>query len=191
MAAEPRILCLCCDLSDGSPGSGVSDGMFRKPSEGQSLISYLSEQDFGSCADLEKVSKRASRRGVKGTSALFRSILFRGPQENAHFSISESLIAAIELMKYNLQHQEEEGDSDSEIQQLKQKIRLRRQQIRRSRMLPPATSQHSEAAFKQEIGYKLSENKRLFFQLPTLSCSLSVLFFGDILCFSLSSPLHG
>lgn len=29
--------------------------MFRKPSEGQSLISYLSEQDFGSCADLEKV----------------------------------------------------------------------------------------------------------------------------------------
>uniref|UniRef100_A0A674MAF4 Rubicon autophagy regulator n=1 Tax=Takifugu rubripes TaxID=31033 RepID=A0A674MAF4_TAKRU len=102
----------------GSPSSGVSDGMFRKPSEGQSLISYLSEQDFGSCADLEK--------------------------ENAHFSISESLIAAIELMKYNLRHQEEgeeEGDSDSEIQQLKQKIRLRRQQIRRSRMLPSATSQ--------------------------------------------------
>lgn len=29
--------------------------MFRRPSEGQSLISYLSEQDFGSCADLEKV----------------------------------------------------------------------------------------------------------------------------------------
>ncbi|XP_056893202.1 run domain Beclin-1-interacting and cysteine-rich domain-containing protein isoform X2 [Takifugu flavidus] len=104
--------------SYGSPSSGVSDGMFRKPSKGQSLISYLSEQDFGSCADLEK--------------------------ENAHFSISESLIAAIELMKYNLRHQEEgeeEGDSDSEIQQLKQKIRLRRQQIRRSRMLPSATSQ--------------------------------------------------
>uniref|UniRef100_A0A3Q4B2E7 RUN domain-containing protein n=1 Tax=Mola mola TaxID=94237 RepID=A0A3Q4B2E7_MOLML len=91
--------------------SDVPDGMFRKPSEGQSLISYLSEQDFGSCADLEK--------------------------ENAHFSISESLIAAIELMKYNLRRQEEEGeeegDSDCEIQQLKQKIRLRRQQIRRSR----------------------------------------------------------
>lgn len=29
--------------------------MFRRPSQGQSLISYLSEQDFGSCADLEKV----------------------------------------------------------------------------------------------------------------------------------------
>lgn len=42
--------------SDGSKYSNVPDGMFRKPSEGQSLISYLSEQDFGSCADLEKVS---------------------------------------------------------------------------------------------------------------------------------------
>ncbi|XP_010734935.3 run domain Beclin-1-interacting and cysteine-rich domain-containing protein isoform X1 [Larimichthys crocea] len=106
--------------SHGSQHSGVPDGMFRKPSEGQSLISYLSEQDFGSCADLEK--------------------------ENAHFSISESLIAAIELMKYNLRRQEEEGeeegDSDCEIQQLKQKIRLRRQQIRRSRLPPCATSQH-------------------------------------------------
>lgn len=54
-------------------------------------------------------------------------------------------------MKYNLRHQEEEGeeegDSDSEIQQLKQKIRLRRQQIRRSRMLPSTTLQRSEAAF--------------------------------------------
>lgn len=42
-------------FSDGSRYGGASDGLFRKPSEGQSLISYLSEQDFGSCADLEKV----------------------------------------------------------------------------------------------------------------------------------------
>ncbi|CAN9500906.1 unnamed protein product [Ophioblennius macclurei] len=106
--------------SHGSQYSSVPDGMFRKPQEGQSLISYLSEQDFGSCADLEK--------------------------ENAHFSISESLIAAIELMKYNLRRQEEEGeedgDSDCEIQQLKQKIRLRRQQIRRSRQPPCSSYQH-------------------------------------------------
>ncbi|XP_074492291.1 run domain Beclin-1-interacting and cysteine-rich domain-containing protein isoform X2 [Sebastes fasciatus] len=105
--------------SHGSQYNSIPDGMFRKPSEGQSLISYLSEQDFGSCADLEK--------------------------ENAHFSISESLIAAIELMKYNLRRREEEGeeegDSDVEIQQLKQKIRLRRQVIRRSRVPPCANSQ--------------------------------------------------
>uniref|UniRef100_A0A8C5NYN3 RUN domain and cysteine-rich domain containing, Beclin 1-interacting protein n=1 Tax=Jaculus jaculus TaxID=51337 RepID=A0A8C5NYN3_JACJA len=92
------------------------EGMFRRPSEGQSLISYLSEQDFGSCADLEK--------------------------ENAHFSISESLIAAIELMKCNMMSQcleeeeVEEEDSDREIQELKQKIRLRRQQIRTMNLLP-------------------------------------------------------
>ncbi|KAM8888702.1 run domain Beclin-1-interacting and cysteine-rich domain-containing protein isoform 2-T2 [Synchiropus picturatus] len=106
--------------SSGPQGRSHSDGMFRKPSEGQSLISYLSEQDFGSCADLEK--------------------------ENAHFNISESLIAAIELMKYNLRKQqeegEEEGDSDCEIQQLKQKIRLRRQQIRRSRLPSFPANQH-------------------------------------------------
>lgn len=41
---------------------------------------------------------------------------------------------------------EEEGDSDCEIQQLKQKIRLRRQQIRRSRLPPCTSSQHREAA---------------------------------------------
>ncbi|XP_075717932.1 run domain Beclin-1-interacting and cysteine-rich domain-containing protein isoform X2 [Rhinoderma darwinii] len=92
---------------DCSQYFNATDGIFRRPSEGQSLISYLSEQDFGSCADLEK--------------------------ENAHFSISESLIAAIELMKCNLRSrelQEEEEDSDREIRELKQKIRLRRQQIR-------------------------------------------------------------
>ncbi|XP_039706748.1 run domain Beclin-1-interacting and cysteine-rich domain-containing protein isoform X5 [Pteropus medius] len=107
-------------VSRGAPEGGQylcsGEGMFRRPSEGQSLISYLSEQDFGSCADLEK--------------------------ENAHFSISESLIAAIELMKCNmmsqcLEEEEEEGeDSDTEIQELKQKIRLRRQQIRTKNMLP-------------------------------------------------------
>uniref|UniRef100_A0A452EXW9 Rubicon autophagy regulator n=1 Tax=Capra hircus TaxID=9925 RepID=A0A452EXW9_CAPHI len=102
-------------IAEGSQYLCSGEGMFRRPSEGQSLISYLSEQDFGSCADLEK--------------------------ENAHFSISESLIAAIELMKCNMLSQcleEEEGeeDSDREIQELKQKIRLRRQQIRTKNLLP-------------------------------------------------------
>ncbi|XP_066565179.1 run domain Beclin-1-interacting and cysteine-rich domain-containing protein isoform X2 [Amia ocellicauda] len=110
--------------SDGSQYGSVSESMFRRPLEGQSLISYLSEQDFGSCADLEK--------------------------ENAHFSISESLIAAIELMKCNLRvrgelagEAEEEEENDTEIQQLKQKIRIRRQQIRSSRVHPAPQSQHT------------------------------------------------
>ncbi|NXF88696.1 RUBIC protein, partial [Eubucco bourcierii] len=98
------------------------EGMFRRPSEGQSLISYLSEQDFGSCADLEK--------------------------ENAHFSISESLIAAIELMKCNMmsrQLEEEEEDSDKEIQELKQKIRIRRQQIRTRHLFPTCREMGSDS----------------------------------------------
>lgn len=62
---ECGIFLSLCLYSDGSPSSGVSDGMFRKPSEGQSLISYLSEQDFGSCADLEKVSQGSPQHSLK------------------------------------------------------------------------------------------------------------------------------
>lgn len=66
-------------------------------------------------------------------------MLWLPPQENAHFSISESLIAAIELMKCNVMNrrlEEEEEESDKEIQELKQKIRIRRQQIRTKHLLP-------------------------------------------------------
>ncbi|XP_069721436.1 run domain Beclin-1-interacting and cysteine-rich domain-containing protein [Phaenicophaeus curvirostris] len=112
------------------------EGMFRKPSEGQSLISYLSEQDFGSCADLEK--------------------------ENAHFSISESLIAAIELMKCNMmsrQLEEEEEDSDKEIQELKQKIRIRRQEIRtRHHLYPTCREMGSDSLMATDSGSQFSSH---------------------------------
>ncbi|XP_077204171.1 run domain Beclin-1-interacting and cysteine-rich domain-containing protein isoform X3 [Paroedura picta] len=109
------------------------EGMFRRPSEGQSLISYLSEQDFGSCADLEK--------------------------ENAHFSISESLIAAIELMKCNMmnrQLEEEADDSDKEIQELKQKIRIRRQQIRTQQLHPTYQDASSDSFLATDSGSQFS-----------------------------------
>ncbi|NXR23975.1 RUBIC protein, partial [Cinclus mexicanus] len=111
------------------------EGMFRRPSEGQSLISYLSEQDFGSCADLEK--------------------------ENAHFSISESLIAAIELMKCNMmsrQLEEEEEDSDKEIQELKQKIRIRRQQIRTRHLFPTCQEMGSDSLMATDSGSQFSSH---------------------------------
>ncbi|XP_048170829.1 run domain Beclin-1-interacting and cysteine-rich domain-containing protein isoform X4 [Corvus hawaiiensis] len=111
------------------------EGMFRRPSEGQSLISYLSEQDFGSCADLEK--------------------------ENAHFSISESLIAAIELMKCNMmsrQLEEEEEDSDKEIQELKQKIRIRRQQIRTRHLFPTCQEIGSDSLVATDSGSQFSSH---------------------------------
>ncbi|XP_030071923.1 run domain Beclin-1-interacting and cysteine-rich domain-containing protein isoform X2 [Microcaecilia unicolor] len=111
------------------------EGMFRRPSKGQSLISYLSEQDFGSCADLEK--------------------------ENAHFSISESLIAAIELMKCNmisrqLREDDEDDDSDKEIQELKQKIRMRRKEIQTKRNLPIYGDPESESFTATESGSQFS-----------------------------------
>ncbi|NWU19594.1 RUBIC protein, partial [Dyaphorophyia castanea] len=111
------------------------EGMFRRPSEGQSLISYLSEQDFGSCADLEK--------------------------ENAHFSISESLIAAIELMKCNMmsrQLEEEEEDSDKEIQELIQKIRIRRQQIRTRHLFPTCQEMGSDSLMATDSGSQFSSH---------------------------------
>ncbi|NXT67205.1 RUBIC protein, partial [Chaetops frenatus] len=116
------------------------EGMFRRPSEGQSLISYLSEQDFGSCADLEK--------------------------ENAHFSISESLIAAIELMKCNMmsrQLEEEEEDSDKEIQELKQKIRIRRQQIRTRHLFPTCQEMGSDSLVATDSGSQFSSHGSMRF----------------------------
>ncbi|NXU55708.1 RUBIC protein, partial [Turnix velox] len=116
------------------------EGMFRKPSEGQSLISYLSEQDFGSCADLEK--------------------------ENAHFSISESLIAAIELMKCNMmsrQLEEEEEDSDKEIQELKQKIRIRRQQIRTKHLFPTCQEMGSDSVVATDSESQFSSHGSMRF----------------------------
>ncbi|KAG8581646.1 hypothetical protein GDO81_007744 [Engystomops pustulosus] len=119
---------------DGSQYLNTTDGIFRRPSEGQSLISYLSEQDFGSCADLER--------------------------ENAHFSIAESLIAAIELMKCNMlsrQLEEEEEDSDREIRELKQKIRLRRQQIRTKKM--PSNDEHSSSIGVTDSSSQISSHE--------------------------------
>ena len=54
-------------------------------------------------------------------------------QENAHFSIAEVLIAAIEQMKWNQvisprRDSEHDCDSDEEIQKLKQRIRIRRRE---------------------------------------------------------------
>ncbi|XP_075427101.1 run domain Beclin-1-interacting and cysteine-rich domain-containing protein isoform X2 [Ascaphus truei] len=121
---------------DGPQYLSATDGVFRRPSKGQSLISYLSEQDFGSCADLEK--------------------------ENAHFSISESLIAAIELMKCNVmcrQLQEEEDDSDREICELKRKIRLRRQQIQIRQTLSNYGDRESSSQGVTDSGSQISSHE--------------------------------
>ncbi|XP_064638641.1 run domain Beclin-1-interacting and cysteine-rich domain-containing protein-like [Lineus longissimus] len=98
---------------------GDDDTYFPRPRQGQSLRSFLASQDFHTCAELDK--------------------------ENAHFSISEALIAAIEQMKWNhvikphVVSDIDEGDSDDdEIRELQQRIRIRRREKLRekARVLP-------------------------------------------------------
>ncbi|TRZ03886.1 hypothetical protein DNTS_015847 [Danionella cerebrum] len=66
------------------------------------------------------------------------------PQSSDGSNSSLYMEPTIELMKCNMRRPtdetEEDGDSDSEIQQLKQKIRVRRLQIRRARMKPAESS---------------------------------------------------
>ncbi|XP_012262879.2 run domain Beclin-1-interacting and cysteine-rich domain-containing protein isoform X1 [Athalia rosae] len=90
----------------GSSVQPMATGYFPKPLEGQSLTSFLSSAQFSRAnAELDR--------------------------ENAHFSISEAMIAAIEQVKCNKQlnlADETIEESDEEINNLKQRIRLRRRQ---------------------------------------------------------------
>ncbi|XP_070537841.1 run domain Beclin-1-interacting and cysteine-rich domain-containing protein-like [Ptychodera flava] len=93
--------------------------MFPKPVEGQSLMSFLSSQDFQTWPDLDR--------------------------ENAHFSISEAIISAIEQIKcnqYATKSDDESDASDEEIQELKQRIRIRRRERRKEKamLVSPAFS---------------------------------------------------
>ncbi|KAG1701406.1 Run domain Beclin-1-interacting and cysteine-rich domain-containing protein [Nymphon striatum] len=79
---------------------------FPQPAEGQSLTSFLSSQDFNTCVEVDR--------------------------ENAHFSISEALIGAIAEIKWNQSISnailEDSEESDEEIVNLKQRIRIRRRE---------------------------------------------------------------
>ncbi|XP_012286389.1 run domain Beclin-1-interacting and cysteine-rich domain-containing protein isoform X2 [Orussus abietinus] len=90
----------------GSSVQPMATGYFPRPTEGQSLTSFLSSTQFARAnAELDR--------------------------ENAHFSISEAMIAAIEQIKCNRQLRlvdETVEESDEEINNLKQRIRLRRRQ---------------------------------------------------------------
>nr|CAI5864811.1 unnamed protein product [Callosobruchus analis] len=82
----------------------MSTGYFPKPAKGQSLLSFLCT------SHLNRTNAELDR-------------------ENAHFSISEAIISAVEQIrcKCGLKEIDEQmDDSDPEISDLKQKIRLRR-----------------------------------------------------------------
>ncbi|KZC13033.1 PREDICTED: run domain Beclin-1-interacting and cysteine-rich domain-containing protein [Dufourea novaeangliae] len=95
----------------GSSVQPMATGYFPRPVEGQSLTSFLASAQFSRAnAELDR--------------------------ENAHFSVSEAMIAAIEQVKFNRQWslmEEVAEESDEEINCLKQRIRLRRRQRREER----------------------------------------------------------
>uniref|UniRef100_A0A1B6CXH4 RUN domain-containing protein n=1 Tax=Clastoptera arizonana TaxID=38151 RepID=A0A1B6CXH4_9HEMI len=91
---------------DGYSVQPMSTAFSPKPTQGQSLISFLSSGLFSrACAELDR--------------------------ENAHFSISEAIISAVEQVKYNYWErifEERVEESDEEINDLQQRIRMRRKQ---------------------------------------------------------------
>ena len=95
----------------GSSVQPMAIGYFPRPTEGQSLTSFLASAQFSRAnAELDR--------------------------ENAHFSVSEAMIAAIEQVKCNRQWrlmEEATEESDEEINSLKQRIRLRRRQRQEER----------------------------------------------------------
>lgn len=95
----------------GSSVQPMAIGYFPRPAEGQSLTSFLASAQFSRAnAELDR--------------------------ENAHFSVSEAMIAAIEQVKCNKQWrlmEEADEESDEEINSLKQRIRLRRRQRQEER----------------------------------------------------------
>lgn len=95
----------------GSSVQPMAIGYFPRPEEGQSLTSFLASAQFSRAnAELDR--------------------------ENAHFSVSEAMIAAIEQVKCNRQWrvmEEAAEESDEEINSLKQRIRLRRRQRQEER----------------------------------------------------------
>ncbi|KAG8184381.1 hypothetical protein JTE90_004553 [Oedothorax gibbosus] len=84
---------------------------FPRPQQGQSLQSFFSSNEFNISAELDR--------------------------ENAHFRISEALIAAIEHMKFTrtMKMAEEDEESDEEIRKLTQRIRIRRRERQREKTL--------------------------------------------------------
>lgn len=93
----------------GSSVQPMATGYFPRPAEGQSLTSFLSSARFSRAHDAEL------------------------DRENAHFSVCEAMIAAIEQVKCNRLQQHllddaVDDESDEEINRLKQRIRLRRRQ---------------------------------------------------------------
>uniref|UniRef100_A0A0B7AW37 Rubicon Homology domain-containing protein n=1 Tax=Arion vulgaris TaxID=1028688 RepID=A0A0B7AW37_9EUPU len=125
-------------------------GTLTKPTEGQSLMSYLTSQDFNTCANLEK--------------------------ENAHFRICEALIEAFESMKFNRMLKRQEtgksksssgSSSDEEIQELRQRIRIRKREkmMAKGRPFPSLSDEQTDTATNSQTASSTVSSKNDFSSL--------------------------
>ncbi|XP_075535630.1 run domain Beclin-1-interacting and cysteine-rich domain-containing protein rubicon isoform X3 [Dermacentor variabilis] len=100
-------------LDEGRRLVPATECFFPTPRRGQSLTSFLSSADFGTCGELDR--------------------------ENAHIYVSEALIAAFEQMRCSravrVAEDDDQDDSDEEIACLRQRIRIRRKERLREKAL--------------------------------------------------------
>lgn len=101
-------------LDEGGRVAPPTECFFPRPHRGQSLTSFLSSADFGTCAQLDR--------------------------ENAHIYVSEALIAAMEHLRCSrvVERPEEQADSDEDIRQLQHWIHVRRRERLREKALKRA-----------------------------------------------------
>ncbi|KAH9369542.1 hypothetical protein HPB48_019667 [Haemaphysalis longicornis] len=123
-------------LDEGSRLAPATECFFPTPHRGQSLTSFLSSADFRTCGELDR--------------------------ENAHIYVSEALIAALEQMKCSralrsAEEDDEQGDSDEEIRQLRQRIRIRRKErLREKAFSRPLERQLSDGRTDDDMESNLS-----------------------------------
>ncbi|XP_054933587.1 run domain Beclin-1-interacting and cysteine-rich domain-containing protein-like isoform X4 [Dermacentor andersoni] len=100
-------------LDEGRRLVPATECFFPTPRRGQSLTSFLSSADFGTCGELDR--------------------------ENAHIYVSEALIAAFEQMRCSravrVAEDDDQDGSDEEIACLRQRIRIRRKERLREKAL--------------------------------------------------------
>jgi hypothetical protein len=107
----------------GSIALPMSIGAFPKPSPGQSIMSFLTSGVFSHHMNAEL------------------------DRENAHFNVSEAMIATLEQVKFNQQLRREDEiveESDEEINNLKRIIRIRRRQKQNERCQAANVAAHND-----------------------------------------------
>ncbi|XP_064455319.1 run domain Beclin-1-interacting and cysteine-rich domain-containing protein-like isoform X2 [Ornithodoros turicata] len=107
-------------LDDGSRIIPPTECFFPQPQKGQSLTSFLSSSEFSNCAELDK--------------------------ENAHFYVSEALISAMEQMRWRKAvYGQSDGEAEeSEVEDIKQRIRIRRREKVQEKISRPLELQLSD-----------------------------------------------